>query len=69
MVSCFGDWKKRQELNVVNAWDLCEGVKIRQRSTVDGEEISIIDYVIICKQKWLLYWKSKSKTKNGKKGK
>ena len=39
---------ERQQLSILNANELCEGVITRHRKTVIGEEKSVIDYVIVC---------------------
>ena len=39
---------ERQNLSVLNASDLCQGVITRHRTTVIGEEKSVIDYIIVC---------------------
>ena len=38
---------KRQNLILLNSSDICQGKITRQRSTVIGDEISILDYIIV----------------------
>ena len=44
----FVDILKRQNLHIVNAMDLCEGVITREQKTLRGLEQAVIDYVIVC---------------------
>ena len=37
-----------QNLSLLNASDLCEGVITRHRKTIVGDEISVIDYILVC---------------------
>ena len=39
---------RRQNLAVLNANDLCKMIITRHRTTVLGEEKSVIDYIIVC---------------------
>ena len=39
---------KRHNLNLLNASDSCQGVITRHRKTLNGDEKSVLDYVIIC---------------------
>ena len=39
---------RRQNLAVLNANDLCKGIITRHRTTVLGEEKSVLDYIIVC---------------------
>ena len=38
----------RHNLHLLNSSEHCEGVITRYRKTVNGEEISVLDYVIVC---------------------
>ena len=38
----------RNNLIVCNGSELCEGLKTRERTTINRKESSIIDFVIVC---------------------
>ena len=39
---------QRQNLIILNSHDLCQGTITRNRKTVSGEELSVIDYILVC---------------------
>ena len=39
---------ERQNLSILNTSELCEGVITRHRKTINGDEKSVIDYIIVC---------------------
>ena len=41
---------KENDLIVVNATALCDGLITRQRTTTNGKEESVIDHFIVCKE-------------------
>ena len=41
---------ERQNMFVVNALDVCVGLITRHRNTIENEEESVIDYVIVCEK-------------------
>ena len=42
------DMVKRQNMTIVNIMEQCTGVTTRERQTVGGIELSVLDYVIVC---------------------
>ena len=41
---------KRQNLCILNTENKCQGVITRQRNTVKGSELSVLDYIIVCQE-------------------
>ena len=39
---------KRHNVNLLIASDCCQGVITRHRKTLNGDEKSVLDYVIVC---------------------
>ena len=39
---------ERQNLFILNTSELCEGVITRHRKTINGDEKSVIDYIVVC---------------------
>ena len=39
---------QRQNLIILNSHDLCQGTITQNRKTVSGEELSVIDYILVC---------------------
>ena len=44
---CMLDFLKRTNLTLVNPLDICEGLKTRSRTTVTGEEKSVLDFFLV----------------------
>ena len=47
----------RNNLVICNATELCEGLITRKRSTVNGTEKNVIDYLIVCEEMFILMFK------------
>ena len=49
------DMLQRQNMIVLNANDKCHGVITRHRKTVHGDEMSVLDYIVVCDKLYVYF--------------